>query len=380
MAAFSAERAISPVDRSAVYVVIDDRYRLHHEATEFLAWLRSLDRSTNTERAYAGRVARYLSYCAANRLEWHRVTIDDLGRFLRSLINEPIPARRQSDNLEPRQFRQHGTANAILTAVCEFLRFCASRGWVSTELVESLTHPKYLRARPEGFDWGEEQQFRRVQARSIRLRSHQVAPEIFDKEQISTVFASIMGVRSLLLCTVLMESGMRIGEALGLHREDMHLLSSSRSLGCSINGPHLHVRRRINANGALAKSRYPRALPVTDRVAGVYADYQIRRAEAPGGAESDFVFVNLDRPPVGAPLKYPNAKEMFERLSGRVGFSVRPHMFRHTAATRWLEAGMPRDVVQSLLGHVSAASMERYFHPSDSTLRDAVDRLGPPER
>ena len=48
---------------------------------------------------------------------------------------------------------------------------------------------------------------------------------------------------------------MRIGETLGLRREDLHLLHSSRSLGCAVPGPHLHVRRRMNQNGALAQSR-----------------------------------------------------------------------------------------------------------------------------
>lgn len=275
------------------------------------------------------------------------------------------------------RFRSTGTANAILTAVCEFLRFGATRGWVRSELVRDLTHPKYLRGRPEGFDWGEDQQFRQINARSVRFRDIHSAPECFDSVQVSTVMASVTDVRDRLLCTVLLESGMRVGEALGLHREDMHLLSSSLSLGCPVKGPHVHVRRRSNTNGALAKSRSPRTVPVTSDLAGVYADYQNARSAVPGADDSDFVFVNLRRAPVGRPLRYPNAKKMFERLGRRTGFDVRPHMFRHTAATRWLELGIPRDVVQALLGHVSPASMERYFHPSDQVLRDAVDKLGP---
>lgn len=43
----------------------------------------------------------------------------------------------------------------------------------------------------------------------------------------------------LLACT-----GVRIGEALGLHRGDMHLLASSGAVGCGIEGPHVHARCR----------------------------------------------------------------------------------------------------------------------------------------
>jgi integrase/recombinase XerD len=153
----------------------------------------------------------------------------------------------------------------------------------------------------------------------------------------------------------------------------MHLLSTSAALGCSVRGPHLHVRRRINANGALAKSREPRSIPVTAELVEQYAEYQHERSNVRGGDDSDFVFVNLYRPPIGAPLRYHNAKKLFERVSDTVGFAVRPHMLRHSAASRWLEEGTPRDVVQALLGHVSPASMSRYSHPSGEAKRAAVE-------
>ncbi len=64
-----------------------------------------------------------------------------------------------------------------------------------------------------------------------------------------------------------------------------------------------------------------------------------------------YVFVNLYREPLGAPMTYRAAKRLFERLARECGFPVRPHMFRHTAATGWIRAGTDHDVVQALLGH-----------------------------
>lgn len=52
-----------------------------------------------------------------------------------------------------------------------------------------------------------------------------------------------------------------------------------------------------------------------------------------------------------------------------------PHMFRHTAATGWLEAGVSPDVVQNLLGHASASTLEVYTHPTDAATRAAVDHV-----
>lgn len=167
---------------------------------------------------------------------------------------------------------------------------------------------------------------------------------------------------------------MRIGEALGLRREDMHFLPRSTELGCQLRGPHVHIKRRANDNGALAKSRFERTVPITDEIADLYADYQYERFRLKAD-ESDMVFVNLYRQPLGRPMSYSNAKDTFDRLADRAGFTVRPHMLRHTAATAWIRVGTPRDVVQNLLGHVSGSSMEPYLHPTSQDTRDAVEQV-----
>ena len=144
------ERAISPVDGSVAYVVIDESYRVHAEASEYLGWLRSTDRSRNTERVYAGRLALFLTYCANNRLDWRTVTSADLGRFLKSLVAEPLrpEGARSAGSEAGLRFRSNKTANAIFTAVCEFLRFAATREWVSKGLADSLHRPKFLMSSP----------------------------------------------------------------------------------------------------------------------------------------------------------------------------------------------------------------------------------------
>jgi integrase len=368
---FAAERAISPTDGSSSFVVVDDAFTLHPESCEYLTSLRFRDRSINTERVYAGRLALFLNYCAESRLDWQSITVDDLARFQRWLITTPIEQRSPRAT---QRLRSNKTANAILTSVCEFLRFASTRGWYATELVQQISEPKYLRRGPVGYDFGEDNQFRTVRSRGLRLAEVDTPPQALTADQIASVMTALARVRDRLLVAILAESGMRIGEALGLRREDMHLLASNNILGCGVRGPHVHVRRRANANGSQAKSRFPRSIPVTSDVVDLYADYQFERSETPEGDSNDFVFVNLYKPPLGEPLRYHNAKKLFERLSESLGFILSPHMFRHSAATRWLESGTPRDVVQALLGHVSPASMSVYFHPTDATMREAVER------
>ena len=209
-AVFVAERAISPVDGSVAFVVIADDYCVHDEATEYLAWLRSVGRSPNTERAYAGRIARFLTYCAANRLDWQSVSIRDLRRFLRSLVDDPArrPGLRLTTSPPALRLRSNKTANAIFTAVCEFLRFGATRGWVPTALAEDLHYPKFLRYGPPGYDWGENQQFRNVRVRTMRLREYDRPPDLLTVDEIDSVMRAMQNGRDKLLAILLLESGL----------------------------------------------------------------------------------------------------------------------------------------------------------------------------
>lgn len=373
---FRAERAVLPSDDATAWVVVDEGYGLHVEACAFLAGLRGLDRSVNTERAYAGRVALFLSWCAAEGLDWAVPRLDHLVRFKRWLVVEPLPPRGRG-GAAPRRYRSPGTADAILGAVCEFLRFCARHDLVDPALVRRLHEPRPLRFLPPGYEAGEDEQFRTVRSRVLRFATAEVPFAFLEPEQIAPLVAAAGNPRDRCLVALIAMTGIRIGEALGLHRQDMHLLTDSRDLGCPISGPHLHVRRRRgNANGALAKSRFPRSIPVPTEAIGLYADYLHERAHRLDRLEVEenpLVFVNLYRAPLGGGVGYRNAKEMFDRLGERTGLTVRPHLLRHTAATTWLRQGTPRDTVQQMLGHASPVSMQPYLHPNEADKRAAVE-------
>lgn len=363
---FRAERAISALDGSELWVVLDQALVLHPEASAFCRALYTAGRSPHTARAYAGRVALFLSWCQGQGADWKTVSLPALGRFKHWLEATPSRAGRA---------RKGGTVDAILTAVCELLRFCARTGLVDQAVADQLSEPRWLRFLPPGFDPGERGQSRTARARQVRARAETAFPEAFTPEQSQVLFACCGRPRERFMVRLMHDTGLRIGEALGLRREDMHLLPDSRRLGCTLVGPHVHVRHRANPNGALAKSRFPRSVPASEALLLAYADYQSERAELLGHDEAGMVFVNLYHEPSGSPMSYRAAKSFFDRLARGCGFPVRPHMMRHTAATNWVRAGVPLDVVQKLLGHVSLASTTVYLHARDEDCRRAVETV-----
>lgn len=374
---YRAERAVA-ADESVSWVVVDEDLELHVEACAYLAGLRGAGRAFNTEKTYAGRIALYLSYCRGHGLDWASPSLPQLMAMMRWLVDEPMPSRSRKPGAAVR-YRSEGTANAIMGTVGEFLSWCSLQGWVPPTVVNTLTQPKFLRYLPAGFDSGEDGQHRTIMARTIKYRVAIPGYEWLTDEEIDVLLGLARHDRDRFLIQLLSQTGMRIGEALGLRRQDMHLLPDSRVLGCRHEGPHVHVRRRVNANGAFAKAREPRAIPVDEVTIELYAHYQFERAEIIEDA-GDMVFVNLFHVPLGKAMSYGTAYELFCRLAKQAGFRARPHMLRHSAITRLRRAGVDRRVVQEIAGHVSVTSQDPYSHVTDSDKREAVEMVAAKRR
>jgi integrase/recombinase XerD len=176
-------------------------------------------------------------------------------------------------------------------------------------------------------------------------------------------------------------AGLRRGEVCGLRRSDVHLLADSRALGCEVARAHLHVvRRQDNPNGAWAKSRRQRVVPLDFLVVQGFDTYGFERMRIKQVADSDFVFVNLFREPVGAPMRPDAIGELLAAASRRAGLerAVRPHQLRHAFGSNAADAGAGIDVIAELLGHSSVSSSQVYVHPDASRLRAAVDAVPSP--
>jgi integrase/recombinase XerD len=353
----------------SIVVVVGEDFDPHAEAGAYLKWLQyGAGRSPGTARTYGSRVAAYLTWAERSGIDWRCPSLDQLSDLVRWLHR----GGRGAD-ITP---RTAGYVNLGLTAIGSFLRFCALHGKVPSEVADRLSEPRYLWHLPRGFDPGESGN-RIVRKAALRMKAPARPPKVLTGTQQAAMVAATCRVRDRFLVELLFSTGLRIGEACGMRRQDMHFLPDSAPLGCRFTGPHLHVvRREDNANGALAKSPVARSVPVGLPLARLYADYQQERWRLLGESDSSsLVFVNLYRAPLGKGLRPDNVEELFERLSRKAGIKATPHTCRHTFATRLIRAGVDRDVVQALLGHASPISLAIYTHADWTDLRSAVDAM-----
>ncbi|MGH3512560.1 MAG: tyrosine-type recombinase/integrase [Pseudonocardiaceae bacterium] len=391
---FWAQRTVSPVDGREGWTVVDERYVEHGLSAEYLRVLVDGEgRSVGTARTYAGRLAIWLTWAAATGTAETSPGVDELTAFARWL--ERTPSRKHRRGRDRRRApdptvvaigpaRSPGTVDGILTVVVEFVRFLAARGLTEARVAEALSTRQELRFAPPGWDRGERRGRPVVERRRVRRRHVQSPPMTLSGAEVGVVVDACANARDRFIVEALYGTGLRVAELCGLHLSDLHFVPSAAHLGCTVAGPHLHVRRREdNENHALAKSIYPRVVPVARDLVRSCNAWRAERDAVAEAAESDYLLVNVWRAPRGRALRPDTVERLFVRLSAKVGFRTRPHMLRHSFASEVALATKDPALVKELLGHASVSSTDVYMHARWDDMRAAVDthaRAGGSER
>jgi integrase/recombinase XerD len=357
--------------------VVDERFDLVAMFDSFLFEERvSRDRSERTTGQYASNLVEFASWAQARDLLGDLLACArNLGMFQLHLRTTPIARRGRSHG----RARSNDRVSDILSTVRGFYRHQVRRGAVPGSVNRLL----YDVVEPVGGSMPWLEDLPPVVARPLhRLpRSGVSEPRSASLDEYLAMLAVAGSVRDKLLITILALTGMRIGQALGLHRSDMHLMANSRVVGCSYPGPHVHVvRREGNENLALSKRRRELVVPAHPWLVGLYAAYCVERDRVPAACRSDFVFVNLAGGELGRAMRDGRAREVVAGLGRRAGIDrvVTPHQFRHGLGTELVESGRPLDEVQMLLGHAQVETTRRYAHTSRARLREAIESVALP--
>jgi integrase/recombinase XerD len=356
----------------AYFTVVDDRYELVEAADAFLRDLRfGADRTESTTRLYASELAMFLDWAERSGRDLERAA-RELSRFVLLLRTTTVARRGRGYG----QVRSAGRINHILSVVREFYKHAVAHGCVRAGVIAALYEvgddrflPAELRAEDGVLRY-------RVRPRHQLRAGRQPEVRACELSEWEALLRAAGCWRDRFLLVLLWFSGLRIGEALGLRRSDMHLMAAASELGCAVAGAHLHVVPRENVNGARAKSRRERVVPLAHYAVSYYDLYLDERERCPQAAECDFVFVNLFAAPLGAPMRYGRVAQLFASLSRRAGLgrAITPHMLRHAAGSALTAAG-GLDVAQEILGHASIISTQIYVHASAERQRDAIERL-----
>jgi integrase/recombinase XerD len=366
------------------WTVLDEDLRVVPVADSFLRHVRfGRDGAETTTRSYAYSVAVFLRWCGRSGRTW-QAGVEQIGLFMAWLAHAPAAPGQEAGVVlhGPGAAPARGArrVNAVLTAVRGMTLHAVAEGTAPGRLVPVLYEVADDRDLPGEARAGDGRMSWRIRARHRACEVDAPVSRAAETD-IAALVAACASARDRLIVLLLARAGLRRGEAAGLRRSDVHLLADSRALGCAVDRAHLHVvRREDNPNGAWAKSRRQRVVPLDFLTVLAFDTYQLERSAVAAAADSDFVLVNLFRPPVGAPMRLDAINELTGAASRRAGIDppVRPHQLRHAFGSNVADAGNGIDVVADLLGHRWVSSSQVYVHPDPARLREAVDRVPSP--
>lgn len=372
-------------DGGRTWTVVDGAYRTVTPVEEWLEAHRQVW-SPNTVRGYATGLAQWWTFLEqrGEAAGWATLGVPAVSGFLSWLRNGRTVEHSIVGDAQTAPSPE--TLEARLAALISFYRW---HGAVNDVPVAG----KLLRGRPRcgparGLlsyldGRGEAQPSSLVRVRTIKRRDR---PPLLLPQQVQAILDGCAvydpksgewqgNLRDRFLFALLAESGMRLGEALGMRVNEFVMGRGGT--------PYIEiVAREDNPNGARVKMLRSRRVYVGTDLERLYADYLthlVCRAAEFGITISpdELLFRNLDRAPRLSPLREGTVRDKVAALKRRrIGPNDwTPHWFRHSHATALLLSGTPEWVVSRRLGHAHVqTTLDLYgWLSEDEALRAAAN-------
>lgn len=166
------------------------------------------------------------------------------------------------------------------------------------------------------------------------------------------------GFRDFALMLLILDCGIRIGEATELKISDFDLRSGF-----------------VTVRAEVAKTRVSRDLPISTRTAKVLKELIDIVVEMGSG---DYVFQNT----YGGYIKKQNLMLSFKKIGQKVGLNYRcsPYLFRHTFATNAVKSGIDIFTLQRIMGHSTIVTTRKYIQLETKDLKRNHSKINTVDR
>lgn len=342
---------------------------------EYLAFLRADQASPHTVQAYARGLAAWWDLLADQDLDWRDFPTGAFGSFLAYLRTGDLPSVRRV-GAEP-TWLAPASVTQRSAAVLAFYSWHAAAHDLTVPMQRLYTSWGRVRAsRYQPMLSGVADHARPRAPKPIYRgrRGNKARPPILTPAQVQLVLgacnphadtptARLVATRDRLFFTLLAETGLRLGEALGLRHVDLVTGAGDT--------PRLRVTPRTDhPHGCRVKNDKAREIYISDELEALYSAYVWALVDAGidlfvADVAQHWVFVNVARDPMFAPLApdtvYDKVAAITAAHPGQLPAKWSPHWLRHTHATALLLAGAAPHVVMRRLGHADyQTTLEQY--------------------
>jgi integrase/recombinase XerD len=186
--------------------------------------------------------------------------------------------------------------------------------------------------------------------RSIKLKLPDTLPRAMNPADVRKLLSEIDDIRDRARILLLLRTGMRIGEALGLRLNDLDI-------------PDRKVRLWEGEKNSMGRVVY-----LSDDALGVLKLWLRRR-----DPNKEFIFYGQGN----KPICYSTGRSRFVKYLQKAGLEQKGytvHCLRHTFASELLNAGMRLECLQQLLGHQDIEVTRRYARLTDRSREEEYFR------
>jgi site-specific recombinase XerD len=320
---------------------------------DYLGYLADRGYSPQTVRAYAFDLLGFVRWLAAEQIALAEVSTAVVLRYLAYCRRAPLPGRPGGNVYSIRDGRSAGYApasiNRRLAAISGLFGYWAMRDPAAPNPVPRSSAARRAAA---GERSGLLAHLARPRRRSgLRVREPRRLPRGLDRAETTGLLASFRTDRDRAIAGLMLFSGLRSAEVLGLAVADVDI-----------------PRGWIKVMGKGGKER---RVPLDPDVAALIQAYLL--AERPETA-SRALFVVAKGPHRGQPLTAAGLRTIFRYHRGKAGVPAgHPHALRHSFGTALAEAGVDLAVLQALMGHDHVDSSAAYIHLAPAHVRAAYD-------
>lgn len=181
--------------------------------------------------------------------------------------------------------------------------------------------------------------------------------DVLSEEQVEKLLFYVenrnkVSTRNKLIVYLLLYTGVRVSELVGIHIGDIDFLTS-----------HLKV---------VGKGGKRREIGLRQDVLQLVRQYMKEERSESVFHHSDYLLVSQR----AEKMHRDAVRDWLAKISKELGFKIHPHLFRHTFCTRLLKKGVDLTTVSKLVGHSSIQlTVKFYIQTTREEKMDAVNRL-----
>jgi integrase len=361
---------LSPESNRRLYRVYGPNQKPFSIINVFLKFLENKDSAPNTVRSYAYDLIGYFKFLNIVSIKWDEISIDDWVNYVQHLKHSTSSDSISVLPVNSAQSRASSTINRALAAISSFYKYNHEKNDIALPNIEELLRNPYTNSHKPLLSYAQRSRPKSVK-RATRVIGKQAQSQSRPIElSLDLLVALVSGCnnkRDKLILMLLIETGMRIGQVLGLRHEDIVSYDSKIRI----------IYRLDNANGVYSKSRTEYQVSISNEWLNLYTDFLVTDYD---DTDSDYIFTTLysRNGPKDNPLSYPTVQALLTRLSKKIGSKATCHQFRHTHATDLIRAGVPIEMVSKRLGHKSIETTKStYEHLSSEDIKNALQKHTP---